>query len=431
MKENRPIVRPFTNGALNVLILFLFLAVSLGAKARDVSDLPNPQRANPPTWVSNPDNVLSADGVARLNARLEDLHKTSKVPMMVVAVSDLPTHSDIDSYATDIFNTWGIGDKKTNNGILLVLAVNDRKYSIRTGRGIVTEYLPDVETARIARRDLVPALKTGDYDSGVEATVASVHKILTNPETAADIKANAEKYMEEPTVMDIVIGYLWCAVALTVIILVWVLISVRRSRGIERHARYVKLRPLVKMVYGLSWLGVGIPFIVYYPFRNWVRNLREGRHFCPNCSTEMGRVDEEHDNDFLTPAQDMEEKLDSVDYDVWLCPNCGETDIYPFVNNDVALSECEQCHARTSRFVRDRILSQPTTRSEGHGVHEYSCMNCGHVTRRPFTLAKLATAVPFIIGGGGGRGGGGGFGGFGGGGLGGGMTGGGGTSGGW
>ncbi len=413
-----------------VLLVMMLTALSLSAVGYSVSELPNPQRESVPTWVSNPDGVLSPAAVASLNARLEDLHRTSKVPMMVVAVNDLPDHTDVDRYATDIFSTWGIGDKKTNNGVLLVLAVNDRRYAIRTGRGIVTQYLPDVETARIARDVLVPAMKEGDADRAVTATVDRIHSVLTDPEVAADIKKNGESFAKEPTILDIVIFYLWCAVGLTVLILLWVVIRVRSTRGVERHQRYVRLYPMVRMIYALSWLGAGIPFVVYYPFRNWVRHLREGRHLCPNCSAEMGRVDEEHDNDFLTPAQDMEEKLNSVDYDVWLCPNCGETDIYPFVNSDVALSECEQCHARTSRFVRDRILQQPTTRSEGHGVHEYACMNCGHVKRTPFTLAKLATAVPFIVGGGGGRGTGG-FGSFGGGGLGGGMTGGGGTSGGW
>ncbi|MDE6396851.1 MAG: TPM domain-containing protein [Muribaculaceae bacterium] len=413
------------------ILIMLLTAFTLSAKGYSVSQLPNPQRDAVPTWVSNPDGVLSPAAVAALNSRLENLHVTSKVPMMVVAVNDLPEHTDIDRYATDIFSTWGIGDKKTNNGVLLVLALNDRRYAIRTGRGIVTQYLPDVETARIARDALVPALKDGDPDRAVTATVDRVRSILTDPEVAADIKENGEKFLEEPTILDIIIVYLWCAVGLTVLILLWVLFNVRSTRGEERHQRYVTLYPMVRMIFALSWLGAGIPFVVYFPFRNWVRHLREGRHLCPNCSAEMGRVDEEHDNDFLTPAQDMEEKLDSVDYDVWLCPDCGETDIYPFVNRDVTLSECEQCHARTSRFVRDRILTQPTTRSEGHGVHEYACMNCGHVTRRPFTLAKLATAVPFIIGGGGGGRGPGSFGGFGGGGLGGGMTGGGGTSGGW
>ena len=76
-----------------------------------------------------------------------------------------------------------------------------------------------------------------------------------------------------------------------------------------------------------------------------------------------------------------------------------------------------------------RILSQPTTLREGHGVYTYHCLNCGHDQNRPFTLPKVV-AAPIIIGGGGGNGFGGG-GGFSGGSFGGGMTGGGGASGGW
>lgn len=421
-----------------VALLLLFVvsaALSVRLTARSVAELPNPQRTNIATWVSNPDGVLSQQTVASLNRKLEDLHVATTVPMFVVAVDKLPDGTDIDSYATDIFDTWGIGDKRTHNGVLLVVSRGDRRYSIRTGRGVVGQHLPDVTTARIAREVMVPALLNNDYDGAVSGAVDQMTAILTAPDVAADLKAQAAKAKaaDELTVMDIVIFYLWCVVALTIAILAVVLWRVRSTRGLERHERYRRLQSTVRIVFALSWLALGVPLLIYYPFRRWWLHLREGSHFCPNCGTEMGRVDEEHDNDFLTPAQDMEEKLDSVDYDVWLCPNCGETDIYPFVNSDMPLHECEQCHARTAKFTRDRILVRPTTQREGAGVHEYTCLNCHHITRHPFRIAREASAMPVIIPGGfGGRGGGGGFGGgFGGGGLGGGSTGGGGTSGGW
>ena len=117
-----------------------------------------------------------------------------------------------------------------------------------------------------------------------------------------------------------------------------------------------------------------------------------------------------------------------MDYDVWLCPSCGETDVLPYVNRASSFRECEQCHARTARLSAERILRQPTTAAEGRGVREYSCLNCRHITRVPYTIARKPPVVVVPLGGGGGGNfGGGSFGG----GFGGGMTGGGGASGGW
>ena len=160
--------------------------------------------------------------------------------------------------------------------------------------------------------------------------------------------------------------------------------------------------------------------------------LRNAPHKCPQCGTQMKKIDEVHDNEYLNHSQDLEEQIGSVDYDVWLCPNCGETDIEPYVNQSSTYKECQYCHARTAALRQNRIVRRPTTTREGQGVHDYGCLNCGHVTSVPYTIAKVAPAVPIVIvGGSGGRSGGGFGGGFGGGGFGGGMTGGGGASGGW
>ena len=128
----------------------------------------------------------------------------------------------------------------------------------------------------------------------------------------------------------------------------------------------------------------------------------------------------------MTRQQDVVYKIDSVDYDVWLCDICGETDILPFVNTASTYKVCPHCGARASSLRSDRIVSNPTTTREGQGVKDYMCRNCGYQTHVPYNIAKLppVIVVPGRFGGGGGNGFGGGFGG---GSFGGGMTGGGGV----
>lgn len=144
----------------------------------------------------------------------------------------------------------------------------------------------------------------------------------------------------------------------------------------------------------------------------------------------MHKLDEATDNNYLTPAQDMEEHLNSVDYDVWLCDNCGEKDVIPYINRRSAYTVCPKCGARASVLSGNRILRQPTTHTEGQGVRIYSCRNCREQVFKPYSIAKLVSA-PIVIFPGGGSGGGFGGGGFSGGSFGGGGTSGGGASGGW
>ena len=153
---------------------------------------------------------------------------------------------------------------------------------------------------------------------------------------------------------------------------------------------------------------------------------------CPNCHHKMRRLDEQTDNQYLTPAQDAEERLNSVDYDVWLCDNCGEVDILPYVNRSVNYKVCQRCGARAAVLASERIVQKPTYRSDGIAIKDYVCRNCGHHNPEQHKIPKLPPEAPIIIGGIGGAGRGfGGGGGFSGGSFGGGMTGGGGASGGW
>ena len=67
-------------------------------------------------------------------------------------------------------------------------------------------------------------------------------------------------------------------------------------------------------------------------------NVRRGR--IRRRSNASGAHDEATDNLYLNAGQDIEEQLGSVDYDVWLCPKCGETDIEPYLNHSSAYKQC-------------------------------------------------------------------------------------------
>lgn len=380
-------------------------------------------------FVTDQAGVMSEGARRQADALLSDMWKQSSAEPVVVIVPDL-SGADIDDYATELFSLWGIGKKDKDNGVLVLISTGDRRAAIRTGYG-VEGVLPDVIASRIIRNDMAPHFREGDYEGGVLAALNTIHAALTDDEAREYLMS---EYANDADAGDDIDGetlfkaYLILSIIIGTAFLIWVLFTSARTRNLPTANRFRALQQLQlpAAVASFGTLGCCIPAFLLLVLL--MRRTRLHKRLCPNCHTRMERVDEVNDNRYLTPAQDAEEQLDSVDYDVWLCPACGETDIIPYVNPKKNYEVCDHCGARASVCTGHRVLIRPTTMREGQGVTTYRCLHCGNNTQRPYTIPKVI-ATPVIIGGGGGRGFGGG--GFSGGSFGGGMTGGGGASGGW
>ncbi|MDE5657937.1 MAG: TPM domain-containing protein, partial [Muribaculaceae bacterium] len=113
---------------LFTLVAFLSVATAFG---RDVNEVPNVHLADSTRFVSDPDGYLSQGAIARADSVLRATWRSSTAEPVMVVVSDIGDNN-IDDYATDLFDAWGIGKKDTDNGLLVVISVNDRKAVLRT-----------------------------------------------------------------------------------------------------------------------------------------------------------------------------------------------------------------------------------------------------------------------------------------------------------
>lgn len=411
------------------LTAILVVVAALTAVARTPREVPNVHVERATAWVSDPDGVLSPGAREKADSLLNALNTARTTEVTVAVVADMDGQ-DIDSYATELFGLWGIGKKDRDNGLLLVISRDDRRAALRTGYGM-EGVINDGRAGRIIRNDIAPNMKAGDADKAVIAAIEGIARYIEDPEAAdylhSDRKAGEKS--SEDDFKEFIRGYGALAVIATLGLLVWLIVAYVSSRGMTDQQRYTRLENMRLPALMAIPLTLGVAVVAWLPLWLLMRHTRLHRHDCPNCGTRMKRVDEVHDNDYLTPAQDIEEKLNSVDYDVWLCPRCNETDIIPYVNRQSSYTVCPACGARAQALQANRILRQPTTRSEGQGVRIYRCLNCGNISNKPYTIARVVEPPIIIAGGGGGRGFGGG--GFSGGSFGGGMTGGGGASGGW
>jgi uncharacterized protein len=117
-------------------------------------------------------DVLNSGTRARLSAVLK-AHEQSTGNQ--IAVLTVPTIGDdsIEAYATKVFETWKLGQKGKDNGVLLVIAPKDRKLRIEVGYGLEGT-LTDAAASRIIRNVITPQFKAGDFDKGVSDGVDAI-----------------------------------------------------------------------------------------------------------------------------------------------------------------------------------------------------------------------------------------------------------------
>ncbi|MEE9346115.1 MAG: TPM domain-containing protein [Methylococcales bacterium] len=112
-------------------------------------------------------NVLSAQQITVLSNKLAQHEKKTSNQVVVVTLSSLQDY-DIADYGYQLGRYWGIGQKDVNNGVLLIVAPNERKVRIETGYGL-EGVLPDVLSNQIIQDQIVPHFRNGDTAGGIEA----------------------------------------------------------------------------------------------------------------------------------------------------------------------------------------------------------------------------------------------------------------------
>ncbi len=122
-------------------------------------------KPNPPSLVVDYANIISAYDQKELNKKLITIDDSSSNQIVVAIVQSL-NGEVIEDVALNTFREWGIGNKKTNNGVLLLIALDERKVRIEVGYGLEGA-IPDITAKDIIERDIKPAFKQGHYFSGI------------------------------------------------------------------------------------------------------------------------------------------------------------------------------------------------------------------------------------------------------------------------
>lgn len=128
------------------------------------ADYKLPEQQNPPRLVNDYAHVLSAGEVQQLEQKLRDFDAKTSTQISIVTIATLGDY-DISDYGLALFNKWGIGQASKKNGVLLLAAIQDRKVTIRVGKGL-EGVLTDAKSGTIIRNEIVPAFRDQRYFDG-------------------------------------------------------------------------------------------------------------------------------------------------------------------------------------------------------------------------------------------------------------------------
>lgn len=137
------------------------------------------------TLVTDYTNTLSAGDKQRLEDKLVAFDDSTSTQIAIVIMRSVGEY-DIGEYAIKLGRAWGIGRQGKNNGVLILVAKEDRKLTIQTGYG-VEGALPDAVTRQIRENDINPRFREGDFYGGLNAGVDQIIKY-----TKGEYKAEAK-----------------------------------------------------------------------------------------------------------------------------------------------------------------------------------------------------------------------------------------------
>lgn len=138
----------------------------------------------PTDYVNDFAHVLQPQTLQSLNAGLQAYEASTTNQVAVVTVSSLGGDT-VENYANSLFREWGIGQKDKNNGVLFLIAIEDRKMRIEVGYGLEGA-LTDLQSSKIISNIIQPYFKRGDYDTGVTEGLNAIITTISGDAAVVD-----------------------------------------------------------------------------------------------------------------------------------------------------------------------------------------------------------------------------------------------------
>jgi uncharacterized protein len=134
-------------------------------------------------------HLLAPADKAQIESDLKSLEEKSSDQLVVFTTNSLQGYP-IEDFGYQLGRAWGIGQKGTNNGVILIVAPNERKVRIEVGRGLEPQ-LTDLLTGLIIRNEILPRFKRGEFSAGIKVGVQDIRDVLLGDAEAVKQRAAA------------------------------------------------------------------------------------------------------------------------------------------------------------------------------------------------------------------------------------------------
>jgi uncharacterized protein len=150
-----------------------------------------PPRPNPPRLVNDYEHVLSADQIEALERKLV-AYDDSTSTQIVIITYEIPDDYPVEMVALKILRDWGVGNKKTNNGIVILADIKHHKIRIETGGGMEGS-IPDITASHIIQSAIAPNFRNENYYRGFDEATDDIFKAAAGEYKAPDDYNNRGK----------------------------------------------------------------------------------------------------------------------------------------------------------------------------------------------------------------------------------------------
>ena len=346
---------------LPLFFLLLFLSAWLSAQNYPLRES---------EFVNDFARILDEPTKQQIIQTLSELKQSRDVEMTVVTIQSMAQYGfkgEIEPFATSLFNHWGIGNAARNDGVMILVAIEDRSMRIELGAGY-PQHL-DQTAKNIIDDVMIPQFKNGNFSVGIAQGVEEAARLI-HPDSAHTNPSHMDAHLyttsssnQEPVSNPLVIFLQWAA-------------------GI--------LASIFGSVFG------------FFRFNKW---RRERPRHCPKCNSTMELLSDIREDIHLSAGQQSEERLNSVQYDVWYCAADETVQICDYQKWFSGYCKCKFCGNKTLDSSSETI-KHATEYSTGTSRVTFNCEHCKESWTELHTIpmvTKTRTSSSSGFSGGGGR----------------------------
>ena len=195
-------------------LLAVFLSLFLNCYSQEF-----PEKPSPPRLVNDYTGSLSESEKQALENKLVNYNDSTSTQIAIVMLRSLDGYP-IDDYAFKLAEKWGIGQKGISNGVLVMVATEDRKIFIATGYGM-EGVMPDGLVKRIIEQDIKPSFKNGDYYGGLDKGTDSMFRLA-----AGEYQSSGKEKSEKPAPALIILA----------LVFFFIMIFVFKVRSVQKYS---------------------------------------------------------------------------------------------------------------------------------------------------------------------------------------------------